>query len=129
MDLNFIADPNSIPRPRDQVAIQSLKLTPYPDGQRIRVEIEITPFLPMDRPNLELLVHKDNGAEVASISVVESLNNRVSLTVHLRQSGAPDGVYSFRADLSYEGSNVQHSLETTVTIPDDIPKDREESDA
>lgn len=123
MDLNFITDPNLLPQPRNLIRIQKLTLTPYSDARRIRVDIEITPFLPADRPNIELTAHKDDGTEVASVSIVESMHNRISLTIHLRQSEPSDGSYLFKASLFYEVGIIQHALEANVTIPDDIPND------
>jgi hypothetical protein len=123
MDLNFISDPNLLPQPRHQMQIRTLTLTPYADGQRIRVDIEITPFLPADRPNIELTAHNDDGTEVASVSIVESMHNRISLTVHLRQTSSTDGYYLFKASLFYEAGVVQHMLEAGVKLPDDIPQE------
>jgi len=128
MDLNFINDPNLIPKPRHQVQIEDLRLTPYSDGQRIRVEIDITPFLPADRPNIDLTAHKDDGTEVASLSIVETMHNRISLTVHLRQPGSSAGYYRFKASLFYEVGIVQHAREVGIKLPEDIPHEGTEND-
>ncbi len=120
MDLNFITDPNLVPKPRDQIQIQTIKLLPYPDKRRIHVEIEITPFAPTDRPNLEIVAHSEDGSEIASLNVVETMHRAIGLTIHLRQPGSTDGRYTFTANLFYEPGIIQHSLEATVSIPDDI---------
>ena len=119
MDLNLIDDPNLIPKPRDQVQIQSLEAVPFSDGRRIRVDIHITPFAPHDRPSLEIITRMADGTQVASMDVVSSLQSSIRLTIHLRQPGLTDGTYTIEARLFYEPAEVQHTITTTVTIPND----------
>src|SRR5262245_25710270 len=120
MDINLIEDPNLIPKPREQIAIQSLKVIPLADGHRIRVEIQITPFSPQDRLNLQVVTRLADGSEVASMEVVATLQSSLRLTVHLQQPGSTDGSYIIEARLYFDPAEVQHSATTSFTLPDDI---------
>jgi hypothetical protein len=120
-DLNFITDPASIPVPREQVSIRSVSATPYPDGRRIRVEIEITPFSPSDRPNLEIAVHDPSGAEVGSLTVIETIQPTLGVTLHIKGADAPQGCYTLQASLYYEQGQIQHNLSLGFMLPDGSP--------
>jgi len=120
MELNFYSNPGQRPRPRHEVHLTGLTVTPYSDGQRLRVQIEITPFSPADRPSLNILINDPTGNEISSIDIVETLQPNPAITLHLKANNIPVGLYTVIAHLLYE-ETVQHSLETSVTFPDDIP--------
>jgi hypothetical protein len=117
MNLDFVTDPELAPRPRAEIRVESLALEPYPDGRRVRVDVEITPFAPVDRPNLEITAHNAAGELAGSMSVIETVNRRLSLTMHLRES-EPRGQYAFQVDLYYSPDETQHSARESVVIPD-----------
>jgi hypothetical protein len=116
MDLNFFADPGLAPKPRSEIRIESLTVTPYPDGRRLRVEIELTPFAPMDRPNIELTAIKPDETQVGSVSIIEAAQRTLSLTMHIREA-QPSGEYTLRADLYYGEESPQSTLSENVQIP------------
>jgi hypothetical protein len=120
MNLSFFPDPNLAPKPREEIQLESLDLTPYPDGRRVKVDLAITPFMPMDRPSLEISVTDEDENLVASLSVVETNTHALNLTVHLKTAEQPKGRYTFRVDLYYE-QHIQHSLHQTIHLPQDIP--------
>src|SRR5690242_2046741 len=107
MDLNFYADPGLAPKPRSEIRIETMTLTPYPDGRRVRIEIELTPFAPSDRPNLELTAIKHDGSHAGSVSIIEAAQRMLSLTMHLRDA-QPSGEYTLQVDLYY-GDNPPQS--------------------
>jgi hypothetical protein len=80
-----------------ETRVTSLTAEPYPDHERIRVNIEMTPF--QTRPYLEVLMTDANGAEVASASIVEPMGWKLEFTMHLR--GAKDGPFKIEARLFY----------------------------
>lgn len=82
MDI-FFNDPNDVPLPPDQIEIRELSAKPNPDGSRMLVNFEITPF--QERPNIELSLNNQAGKEVASVSVVEAIENRMEFTLHVRE--------------------------------------------
>lgn len=81
MDI-FFQDPSEIPLPPEEVRIKRLAADPYPDGRRVRVHLQLTPFL--KRPNGEINVFNTSGDEVASLSIIETIDPNMEMTVHLR---------------------------------------------
>ncbi len=84
MDLNWV-DASEAPVPPEDVRVQRLNFTPDGDGRRVRVEIDLTPFL--QRPSLDVVITDGQGDEVASTSIIEAVNPRMSFTMHLRTIG------------------------------------------
>jgi hypothetical protein len=81
----------------DETHILSLEAGPYPDGDRIRVQLRMTPF--ETRPYIELTLTDANGDEVATASIVEPLSPKLELTMHLR--GASASPFRLEARLFY----------------------------
>lgn len=81
MDI-FFQDPSAIPLPPDEVKIVELRAEPWPDKQRIRVHLEITPFL--KRPNGEISLIDAHGVQIASVDIIESIETSMDFTLHLR---------------------------------------------
>jgi hypothetical protein len=86
------------PLPPEEVRITGVTAEPYPEGQRVRVAIEMTPFLV--RPWLELVLLDSDGEEVTTANIIEPLNYKIELTLHIRKDD-PVGVYRLRARLFY----------------------------
>ena len=97
MDI-FFQDPGDIPQPPEQVRIRQFRLEPYPDGQRVRVALELTPFL--KRPSGEISIADAMGREAASFSIIETMVSKMAFTVHLR---GPDlaGPFTASATIFY----------------------------
>lgn len=81
----------------EETHITSLTAQPYPDGYRLHVNIEMTPF--QKRPHLEVLLNDSNGDEVASTSIVEPLGWKIEFTMHIR--GELKNPYTLEAILFY----------------------------
>jgi len=81
----------------EETHITSLSAKPYPDGYRLHVHIEMTPFL--KRPHLDVRLMDGDGGEVASTSVVEPLNWKIEFTMHIR--GELNNPYTLEATLFY----------------------------
>jgi hypothetical protein len=77
--------------------ITTLAAAPYPDGQKIRVDMEITPF--QTRPYIEVTLTDANGDEVASASIVEPMSWKLEFTLHTR--GARANPFKLEAKLFY----------------------------
>jgi hypothetical protein len=45
----------------------------------------MTPFLPIDRPNISLTIRNTSGAILASSHIIESVQEHVHVTMHLPQ--------------------------------------------
>ena len=103
MDLNLV-DPEDVPQPREEVRLRQLAATPLADGRRLRVDVELTPFL--ERPNVDLDVLDPSGQSLVRTTVVEADTPVFSLTMHLR--GKPSaGEYILRGALSYASAPPQ----------------------
>lgn len=65
-----------------EVRFTELRVEPWPDGKRVRVHLSLTPFLKL--PNLETFVFDQDGVEIASASIIETMNFKLVFTLHLR---------------------------------------------
>ncbi len=118
----FFTDPSEAPRPPDEVRIRKLEAQPYPDGRRVKVLLEVTPF--QRRPNLDVRIQDSAGHEVASLNVVEPISPRNEFTMHLRLSN-PTGEYRVIASVLYPDQPLppppkpgEEAGEEEFTLPD-----------
>jgi hypothetical protein len=81
----------------EETRITSLTAEPYPDGYRLRVNIEITPF--QKRPHIEVALSDTDGREVASSSIIEPMSWKIEFTMHIR--GELRNPYTLEAKLFY----------------------------
>lgn len=81
----------------EETRITSFSAEAYPDGKRLRVNIEITPF--QKRPYIEVSLTDADGNEVASTSIVEPLSWKLEFTMHIR--GELRNPYTLNARLYY----------------------------
>jgi hypothetical protein len=81
----------------EETRITSLTAEPYPDGYRLRVNIEVTPF--QKRPYIEVVLNDADGDEVASSSIVEPMGWKLEFTMHIR--GELKNPYTLEARLFY----------------------------
>lgn len=89
-----------------------LNAEPYPDGYRLRVNIEMTPF--QQRPHLEVSLKDADGEEVASSSIVEPLSWKIEFTMHVR--GELKNPYTLEATLFYPDGPVAEPQTFTFDI-------------
>jgi len=110
----FLNDPQVERLPPDQTRLLDLRAEPYPDGKRLRVALELTPF--QQRPYLELILADPGGEEVASADIVEPMSWKLELTLHNRKPKPAAGKYTLVARLSYPDSGEIDRRELTVDI-------------
>ncbi len=96
MDLFFPEDHLNRMTP-EETHIASLTAEPYPDGYRLRVNIEVTPF--QKRPHIEVSLKDADGDEVASTSIIEPMAWKMEFTMHIR--GELNNPYTLEAKLFY----------------------------
>jgi hypothetical protein len=99
MDIQFFNGDHD-PQPRENVKIEKITAQPYPDGSRVHVTIQVTPF--RERPNLILAIHDENDTLVSELNIIETMHFNMEFTMHLRGLDDPAGAYSVTADLFYE---------------------------
>ena len=107
----FFDNPNDTPVPPDEVTIRSLKAAPYEDHRRVAVEFELTPF--EEKPNIEISVTNAEGRTVATFSVLEAIENRMSFTMHLREPN-PIGDYTLTMLVYYIDLSALEDEETPI---------------
>ncbi len=84
----FFGDPNVERLPPEKVRLLYLQASPSDDGIRVRVALEVTPFL--QRPYIELVLADASGQELASASIIEPMAWKLELTLHIRRSSKND---------------------------------------
>ncbi len=106
MDIQFV-EPDQAPQPREKVRIERLDVQPYPDGWRIKLNVDVTAF--QERPSLELRVLRlPEEQPIAELSVIETMHRQMEFTVHVRGVPTPNGDYVAQADLYYEERTAPH---------------------
>ena len=109
----FFNDPEDLPVPPEEVRIRELTAKAYPDGRRVRVYLEITPF--QQAPDAEVNILNADDLLMASVSVIETMDPKMEMTLHLPAS-TPPGVYRlltkvfYRADIE-EPENDEEPVE------------------
>jgi hypothetical protein len=93
--------------------ITTIQTEPYPDGDRVRVKLEITPFL--TRPHIDVTLTDAQGEEVASASIVEPMGWRLEFTLHLR--GARNGPFVLTARLFFPDGPAAEPVTTNFEVP------------
>ncbi|MBN1564385.1 MAG: hypothetical protein JXA10_11135 [Anaerolineae bacterium] len=129
-DINLYLQNNDNLLPRDQVQITKITATPHPDGRRVNVAVEVTPF--RERPNLEIAIFRaaqTNGADhdndapppppkpITSTSVIAIMNFRVDFNLHLRGLTDTAGEYTVQVTLYYDDAHAPqhtHSVEMVI---------------
>ena len=113
----------------EETHITSLTVQPYPDGYRLHVNIEMTPF--QKRPHLEVILKDADGDEVASTTIVEPMSWKIEFTMHIR--GELKNPYSVEASLFYpdgpnsEAQTVQFAVEPPLSKPESFDQTQNSS--
>jgi hypothetical protein len=96
----------------EETHITSLAADPYPDGERVRVNIEMTPF--QKRPYIEVVLTDKSNEEVATASIVEPMGWKLEFTMHLR--GAKGSPFQIEARLFYPDGPQAEPVTQTFEI-------------
>ena len=115
----------------EETRITSLTAQPYPDGYRLHVNIEMTPF--QKRPHLEVILNDADGEEVTSTTIVEPMGWKIEFTMHIR--GELKNPYTVEARLFYpegptsEPQTFRFNVEPPPTNPEPFNQNETKSDA
>jgi hypothetical protein len=112
---SFFAQEDLHRLPPGETCILSLEAEPFPDGDRVRVQIRITPF--EVKPYIELSLTDANGDEVATASIIEPMSPRLELTMHLR--GASASPFRLAARLFYPDGPHREPVVTSIGAPEE----------
>ncbi|MBT3322637.1 MAG: hypothetical protein HN392_10175 [Anaerolineae bacterium] len=100
--------------PPEETRILELSAKPYPDARRVRVELEMSPFLV--RPHLDLIILDPQGAEAATASIIEPMTWKQVFTVHLRTE-KQIGEYTLHLRLFYPPRDEEDPKLFRLDIP------------
>ncbi len=110
MDIIF-SDLDGIPLPPDEVRIRALRVDPLPNGRLVRVYLEVDPF--QKRPNADLTISDNEGREVASTSIIESMDRNIEIRMHV-PGAIREHEYSLKAILFYAEFESESNSEAVI---------------
>lgn len=112
MGIEFI-DHEEVSQPPEMVRFVSVLANCYSDGRRVKVKIEITPFL--QPPDVEIEAYDPSGVRVASASIVEVSSKNMELILHLR-GRIVSGEYLCRLRLGYRDRETVDYREVAFSV-------------
>ena len=113
MDIHF-TDLSEVPLPPGEVRIRDFGIEPYPDGKRLRITLELTPFL--KPPSSEILITDRLGNLVATANIIEIIDPKIALTMHLRTPD-PQGEFTARVLIFYTESLEDITEDDQIIAP------------
>jgi len=120
-----LVDPTEPPRSPEQTRLREVQVEPYPDGSRLRLHVQLTPF--ERRPDVDITVFNEEGEEIASTIVVQAFLPVLSLTMHL-PPGAGSRECSARLLLRYPELETVDERRVRFSMTDKA-SGRQETDA
>jgi hypothetical protein len=94
----FFTEASEAPVPPAEVRVRTLDARARPDGVRVDVHLELTPF--QQRPNIEVVIKNAAGSQVAALSVIEAIDPKMDFTMHIRQP-EPGSSYTLAVQVFY----------------------------
>jgi hypothetical protein len=116
MDI-FFQDPGEVPLPPDEVRIRDLIPTPWPDGRRVKVYLEVDPF--QKRPSAQVEILNTAGDVVAEVSVIETMTRKMEFNMHLRH---PELAGSYRIAVVLYYQSLPPASESTESPGENLPE-------
>ena len=108
---------NQVPHPPNEIFIEAIEITPYPDRFRVHIRVKVTAFL--ERPNLLLVARNKDNVIVSELNIIETMHNDMEFTLHIRNTKEPAGEYTLSVDLFYQTRTPPQDRKTqTFTIPE-----------
>jgi hypothetical protein len=116
----FLPEDNLTRAVPEETRISALSAQPYPDGHRLRVNMEVTPF--QKRPYIEVTLQDSTGEEVSSTNIVEPMSWKLEFTMHIR--GELNNPYALSARLYYPDGPANEPLIYSFDVepPHDTPQ-------
>lgn len=112
MDITFLSA-SEAPLPPEEMRFRSVRVEPYPDGRRVQVLLEVTPF--QVRPNIDISLLDPIGELAASAHIVEASEPKMRLTLHVRRR-ADGGTYIARLTLGYPDQEPMDLAEASFEL-------------
>ena len=76
-----LSNPENIPLPPEEVKILDFQASPYPDGKRVKLILNFTPF--QKNPSAEIVITDSEGKLRSRIQIIETIENESEITMHL----------------------------------------------
>lgn len=100
--------------PPQDVRILNLRAEPWPENaRRVRVYLDVTPYL--ERPNMEITIHDAEGLVAANISIIESIDDQQTFTMHLRGEELRNP-YTLSAKVYYPAPEIGEVDQKSITF-------------
>lgn len=103
-----------------EVRFVEFRVEPWPEGDKIRVHVKITPFL--EPPDLEAVLFTTDGDEISSVNIVENIDFNLVFTMHIR-SPSTDGKYTLTGRILYEDFGVVHEASAHFELPSSVGRE------
>lgn len=111
----FLQDPNEVRVPPEEVRLKKIQITPQMDGSRIKLNLELTPF--MKRPNISVTITAPSGEQVAHSDILETMLSALEFTMHLRQA-KPTGKFTAEISVYYQKLPQPSDSPAEIPLPD-----------
>ena len=120
MDI-FFQDPDEVRLPPEQVRILDCRITPLLEGRRVKIFLELTPF--MKRPNIEITITNSSGKILAHSSILEIMLRKLEFIMHLRES-EPGSENKLEALVYYQKLPEPSDTQMDLPLPDPMIVDQ-----
>ena len=120
MDI-FFQDTDEVRLPPEQVRILDCRITPLLEGRRVKIFLELTPF--MKRPNIEITITNSSGQILAHSSILEIMLRKLEFIMHLRES-EPGSENKLEALVYYQKLPEPSDTQIDLPLPDPMIVDR-----
>ncbi len=120
----FLQDPDELRLPPESVRLRDVHITPHPQGNKVKVNLELTPF--KVRPNIELTIIDPSGKEAAHSNILDAMLKKMELIMHLR-TPIPGGEYRLVTVVYYQKLPEPGETQVEVPIPEPTIVDRREA--
>ena len=98
MEIQFFDNRDDAPKNREDVRILRARTEVAPEGRRVAVDLELTPFI--ERPTIELRLINDRGEAAGLSNVIETLDRTLRMVMHMRDK-QPAEKYRLTARIYY----------------------------
>lgn len=88
MDIQFFDNREDAPKNRDDVRILRARTEMAPEGRRVAVDMELTPFI--ERPTIEVRLVNNRGESAGLTNIIESLDHIIRIVMHMRDKTPAD---------------------------------------
>jgi hypothetical protein len=112
----LLPNPDILRLPPAETRLLEVRAEPYPDGKRLRVILDMTPF--QDNPYISLSLSDPSGKIAAEASIIEPATWKLEPTLHIRKpSEVTGGLYKLMVSLSYPSLGEVDHRDITIEIP------------